>query len=189
MLRILALLLAFTQAAQAESYLIFSSQTQCRARSQQMCQAMGCDGVHSIYWWDCSYSLNPGLVGPNAVTSGSYAMRTEDAGRFSLSTSNLVSNGPQGLTTQEQSSLVPAATANANTVFPWVLSVAAFKARFSPPQISVINASVDPQVAVPWAALATSVNMNDQTIIGMVNKMVADGLITATNAYNVLKLN
>ena len=113
MLKLLALIVsaAFGQTVtQPPSYLIFSSQALCLQRSQQMCVAMGCDGVHTKYWWDCAAGpLSNGLVGPNAVTAGSYAMRIEQSGRFSSAASNSVSGGTQGLAAQEQSKLVTSA--------------------------------------------------------------------------------
>lgn len=113
MLKLIGLLVgaAMAQTATSPSYLIFPSLAACQARSQQMCQAMGCDGVHSIYWWAC-IPLNAGTIGPTAVPAGSYAMRVEANGRFGVSSSNLVSNGTQGLTVQEQSQLNTATDVN-----------------------------------------------------------------------------
>ena len=81
MLRRLAFLAAFVVAsaaliasAQTNTYLIFSSQALCQARAQAQCAALNCDGVQTRYWWSCVGPLSAGLVGPNAVTSGSYAL-------------------------------------------------------------------------------------------------------------------
>lgn len=93
-------------AVQPPSYIIYYSQSLCLQRSQQMCQAMGCDGIHTIYWWDCNTALNAGTVGPTAVVSGSYAMRIDTGTRFAVTATNLVSNGIQGLNATEQSQLV-----------------------------------------------------------------------------------
>lgn len=171
----------------AGGYLIYSSQALCLTRSQQMCTAMGCDGVNVIYWWDCSTALQSGTVGANAVTAGSFAMRI-DSGQFGPTASNNVSGGTQGLTAQEQSSLVTPATANANTVFPWVLTVAAFKARFQPTQITAMTNSTDTNINPTWANLgaAAVVNLQSASIITMVNAAVADGIITQANANTIL---
>ena len=106
-----AVLLLCADVAHAQQYLIFNNQSLCLARSQTMCTAMQCDGVHTIYWWDCGTGpLQAGIAGLQTVTSGSYAMRIDTSSvYFGISTSNLVSNGLQGLTTSEQTSLVSAA--------------------------------------------------------------------------------
>ena len=76
MLRLLALFIGIAYAqATSPSYLIYSTMPLCQTRSVAQCAALGCDGVNTVYWWDCSTGpLKSGLVGPNAVTSGSYAM-------------------------------------------------------------------------------------------------------------------
>jgi hypothetical protein len=86
MLKWLTLLigLAFAQTAQAQSYLIYTTQAACLARSQAMCVAMGCDGVNTKYWWSCDTGpLKSGMVGPTAVFAGSYALRVDPSGPFS----------------------------------------------------------------------------------------------------------
>jgi hypothetical protein len=107
MWKLLALIIGAASAQTPPSYLIYPDQATCLQRSQQMCAAMGCDGVLTKYWWDCTTGpLSSGLVGPNAVPAGSYAMRIESTGNFSIAASNQVSGGTQGLTTQEQGKLV-----------------------------------------------------------------------------------
>ena len=115
MWRFLVVLLGITQAyAQAvsspsPSYLIYPNQAACLARSKTMCQAMKCDGVQTIYWWDCSTGpLSAGTVGATAVAAGSFAMRIEQSGTYSATTSNAVSGGTQGLSASEQLALVSA---------------------------------------------------------------------------------
>lgn len=109
MLKLFALFIgmAHSQAVGSPSYLIFPNQAACLTRSQQMCAAMGCDGVNTKFWWSCSTPLNAGTVGPTVVLAGSFAMRIEQSGPFGRTTSNSVS-GVQGLTTAEQSNLVSA---------------------------------------------------------------------------------
>lgn len=92
------------------SYLIYSTQALCLQRSQQMCQAMGCDGINVKYWWDCSTRLSGGLVGPAPVVSGSYAMRIQSGTAFDVTAQSMQSGGVQGLTASEQSKTVPAAS-------------------------------------------------------------------------------
>lgn len=104
-----ALLMSTAQAqdADAAKYLIFSSHAACLTRSRQMCQVMHCDGVNTVYWWDCSTGpMNGGLVGPTAVLTGSYAMRVHPTGQFAMTATNAVSVGVQGLTPLEQSKVV-----------------------------------------------------------------------------------
>jgi len=103
LLALVFVLFAATAQAQTANYLILSSRALCLARSQQQCQAMGCDGVHTIYWWDCSTGpLSAGMVGPTAVFSGSYAMAIMPSGPYSA----------VGLTASEQSKLAtPSAVA------------------------------------------------------------------------------
>lgn len=90
MLKWLAFLLSTAVAAGAQAqvagsptYLIYPDQATCLARSKAQCVALGCDGVHTIYWWSCDTGpLKSGLVGSTAVAAGSYAMRLESAGPF-----------------------------------------------------------------------------------------------------------
>lgn len=190
MLKLLALLLGITQAfAQGGSggYLIFSSQALCLTRSQQMCAAMGCDGTLTKYWWDCSTALQSGTVGANAVTAGSFAMRI-DSGQFGPTASNNVSGGTQGLTAQEQSSLVSPATANGSTVFPWVISIVTFDTRLTPSVVSALNSTVDTTLASEWTQVkgAAVVNLQTANTIAMVNQAVTDGIIQQSAVQGIL---
>lgn len=74
---------AHAQAVGSPTYLIYPNQAACLARSQAQCVALGCDGVNTQYWWDCATGpLKSGLVGPTAVTAGSYALRVQTTGPF-----------------------------------------------------------------------------------------------------------
>lgn len=113
LLAALAVLAGATAAqAQANQYLIFPSQAACLTRSAAMCQALGCDGVNVIWWWDC-YTTGPlsaGLVGPTAVLAGSYAMKIEPSrAAFGATYANQKSGGVVGLSAAEQAALVSAA--------------------------------------------------------------------------------
>jgi hypothetical protein len=86
MLKWLTLLIGITaaQAAEAQSFLIYTSQALCLVRSQAQCVALGCDGVHTIYWWSCDTGpLKSGMVGPTAVFAGSYGLQVAPSGPFS----------------------------------------------------------------------------------------------------------
>lgn len=110
MLRLFFLLAFFPSIAFAQTppnYMIYASQAQCLQRSQQQCQALGCDGVNTIYWWACfNGPLKAGLVGPNAVPAGSYAMRVDASGSYGPTYQTPTSGGAFGLTTVEQGKLV-----------------------------------------------------------------------------------
>lgn len=99
---------ALIASAQTNTYLIFSSQALCQARAQAQCAALNCDGVQTRYWWSCVGPLSAGLVGPNAVTSGSYALTIQPGTPFDVTDSNKVSP-TAGLSSGEQSKLVTAA--------------------------------------------------------------------------------
>jgi hypothetical protein len=110
MLKLIALFIgiAHAQTVNAQQYLIFANQPACQARAQQQCQALGCDGKQTIYWWDCSTGpLSAGTVGATAVAAGSYAMAIQPSGIYSIS--DTTTKGSGTLTPSEQSSLVSAA--------------------------------------------------------------------------------
>jgi hypothetical protein len=117
---IIAMALGFVaHAAFAQDYKIYASQSACQTRTQTQCQALKCDGVQTVYWWPCVGPLQPGTVGPNAVTNSSYALEITNA-PFGATTNNLVSNGTVGLNATEVNSLEPASAManvlpNANT--------------------------------------------------------------------------
>jgi hypothetical protein len=100
---------ALIASAQTNTYLIFSSQALCQARAQSQCSSLGCDGVQTRWWWSCVGPLSAGLVGPNAVTSGSYALVVEPGTPFSATTTNAVAPSAVGLSSGEQGKLVTAA--------------------------------------------------------------------------------
>jgi hypothetical protein len=110
MLKWLALLIgaAYAQGvALPPSHLIHKDQATCLQRSKQQCQALGCDGVSTIYWWNCTTGpLQAGIVGPSAVPAGSYSMKVEKNGPYAATYSTPTSGGAVGLTTEEQKNLV-----------------------------------------------------------------------------------
>jgi hypothetical protein len=46
-----------------------------KARSQQQCVALGCDGVHTVYWWSV-VSLADGTAAVVIDATGPYSART-----------------------------------------------------------------------------------------------------------------
>ena len=153
----------------------------CLARSAAQCTALGCDGVKTIYWWACN-PLTKSTVGPNATGTTALEIRNGDAS-FGATTSN--SNATAGLSTAEQSALQSRSIVG--TALPDILTVAAFKARFSPVQLSAIAASKDSAVTTKWNALgaAALVDLEDQGVQAMLAAMLTDNLITSAN-YNTI---
>lgn len=177
-------LLLVASPAFAQSYLVQPSLAQCLTRSAQQCTALGCDGTLTKYWWQCQVLTS---AAPSAINGGgTTALVIQPSGPFGVTTSNNVSAGTVGLSTTEQSNLATAATMN--TLLPWVVTVAAFKARFTPIQISAIGSSSDTNVTTPWNNLgaAATVNLQSDTIQNMVSAMAGDGLITQQNALTIL---
>jgi hypothetical protein len=80
----------------APSYLVFPTQAQAMARSQQQCQTLGCDGVKTIYWWNVV-----------SLSNGSWAVQIQPSAPFGAS----VTVGPDtaGLSTAEAAALLTAA--------------------------------------------------------------------------------
>jgi hypothetical protein len=100
---------ALIASAQTNTYLIFSSQALCQARAQSQCNSLGCDGLQTQFWWACVGPLKSGMVGPNAVFSGSYALVVQPGTPFSATTTNAVAPSAVGLSSGEQGKLVTAA--------------------------------------------------------------------------------
>jgi hypothetical protein len=103
--------------ADGNKYLVFGTLAAAQARSQTQCAALGCDGVHTIYWWD---------VEP--TTSGGGAVRVQPADPcydyhvpptavpVTICSALGLAHATNGLTTSEQSQLVTAP--NAGLVLP-----------------------------------------------------------------------
>ena len=122
MLRRLTFLAAFvlgsaaliTHAQQANTYLIFSSQALCQARAHTQAVALNYPQLNSgdatpANWWTCTGPLSAGLVGPNAVTSGSYALTIQPGTAFDVTGTNKVVSSAVGLSSGDQAKLVTAA--------------------------------------------------------------------------------
>jgi hypothetical protein len=103
-----AILSAFQAVAQTSEYVIYPSLAACQARSQSQCASLSCDGTYTRFWWSCTGPLQPGLVGPNAVTNQSYALTIQPGTPFDTTTNNLVSNGTVGLNATEVNKIEPA---------------------------------------------------------------------------------
>lgn len=112
MLRRLLLALALAAVATAavaqpsEEYLVFSNQAQCQARAQQQCQALHCDGVFTVFWWNCTGPMSGGQVGVTIITAGSYALQIDAAGPFGVTTSTTIVTSQTGLSALEQAALL-----------------------------------------------------------------------------------
>lgn len=88
-------LIATPALAQSAEYLIEPDQATCLARSAQQCAALGCDGIHSVYWWPCV-----------SLSDGTYAIQTTPGTPYGATTSNAVDQTPVGLSAAEQANLV-----------------------------------------------------------------------------------
>lgn len=66
----------------------------CLARSQAQCQALGCDGVVTKYWWTCI-----------PLTDGTAAIEVRPGTPFDATTMNAVAKSPTGLSGTEQGAL------------------------------------------------------------------------------------
>lgn len=109
MLRIIAFsALLLTTPAIADSYLVFPSQTECQARDNEQATALGSNST-TPYWWGCVGPLSAGTIDGQTISAGSYALDIQDSGPYGLTTSNAVSGGTVGLSSTEQSELIPAA--------------------------------------------------------------------------------
>ena len=94
MLRAASMLFAlWPSLAVAQSYLVEPSLAACQARSAAQCTALGCDGVHTVYWWTCQ-----------ALTSGGAAVVVQLGNPwFGVTAVNKV--GAAGLNAAEQLAL------------------------------------------------------------------------------------
>lgn len=80
------------------SYLVMPDQASALARSQQQCQALGCDGVKTRYWW-----------GVQPLSDGTAALVIDQAGASAATTTSAKAPQPTGLSAAEQSFLQSAA--------------------------------------------------------------------------------
>jgi hypothetical protein len=72
--------IARRQPVEPLSYLVEPTVVAAQARSQQQCAALGCDGVHSIYWW-AVVSLTDGTAAVVIEASGPYSASTTVASK------------------------------------------------------------------------------------------------------------
>lgn len=85
-----ALIFLLGTPALADSYLVYPNLVGAQARSQSQCQANGCDGVHTIYWWN--------VIGGPAALGG---WMPPDAASAAIVVDSAY-YAQQGLTTAEQ---------------------------------------------------------------------------------------
>ena len=177
MLKLAALLTLLAGAANAQSYLVYSSQAACQARSQSQCAALGCDGVQTIYWWPCQVLTAKQSTGGAAGSGGTTAVRIIPGDPyFDATTTNQVATSPTGLTTAEQSAVQT--VGQLTTALPFVLTTAQLKARVPQSVITAIqnNATLAPllaQVVAQGYIDLTSAQANS-----LLSGALADGIIT-----------
>lgn len=83
-------------------YLVFATLAAAQARSQQQCQALGCDGVQTVFWWS---------VIPLTGGGGAIQIRPGDPcfdKIYAVGCGHAGSGAGTGMTTTEQSALAPA---------------------------------------------------------------------------------
>jgi hypothetical protein len=66
------LFLLWPSLALGQVYLVEPTNADCLARSAAQCTALGCDGVHTKYWWGCE-DLNPPTISGGVSGSGGSA--------------------------------------------------------------------------------------------------------------------
>lgn len=94
---------AIAQVVDLNSYLTFSTPQAASERSQQMCGAVGCDGVRTRCWWAVK-----------VLSDGTAALRIEPGGFYGKTTTAAACAVGCGLTTTEQGLLKTAAQLGAN---------------------------------------------------------------------------
>lgn len=185
-----ALFVANPTLAFAQQYLPQPAMTDCQARSAAQCQALGCDGVHTVYWWSCQ-SLTA------ADSSGNTAAIVTMPGDpyYDATTPHqvLVKNIGQpgfhvaivatGLSPVEQAAIK--STNQMGALLPFLIPTLAFDQRFTVPQRTAILASAQ---APAWTAIqgAALVNLNSPSVQNFVGALIALAIITPDEAQTVL---
>lgn len=151
-----------------------------QTRSQQQASALGCDGIKTRYWWAVQ-----GYTGPDANNNTAAIVIIQDT-PFDVTTTNEIAPAPTGLTVQEQAAVLPRATVG--TLLPDIITTLAFEARFTPPQISAIQAN---QTTAPeWTAIkgAALVDFQSASIQKFLSDCLSAGIITQANYTTITAL-
>lgn len=174
----------------AQQYLPQPAMTDCQARSAAQCQALGCDGVHTTYWWACqsltaadgsgntaAIITTPGDPYYDATTP--HAVLVKNIGQPGFH----VAVAATGLSAAEQAQIKT--PTQLGTLLPFLIPTLAFDQRFTLPQRTAILAS--PQAPV-WTAIqgAALVNLSSPTIQNFVGALVVLAIITPDEAQTVL---
>jgi hypothetical protein len=135
------LLLPGLALAQTQKYLPEASVAAAQARSAAECYGQGCDGVHTLYWWQTL-----------ALQDGAAALQIPGDGVYSAIGLHRTGKGIAGLSPAEQLALVPYATECGNKLLAWCIATSAFGARFTTAQIAELDAAAAP-CGADWAAI------------------------------------
>lgn len=145
------------------------------SRSLSQCAALGCDGVRTKYWW----SVQP-------LTDNSVAIVIQIGTPFDKTTTTSTVKTATGLNAPEQAALVSASSLG--TKLPWIITQAQFQARLTGPQLTALNASVNPAVATPWATLrgGSTIDLKDPMTTGLADVMTTTAILTLAQAVSLL---
>ena len=168
-------LLPFSVAAQ--SYLPQPSLATCLARSAAQCQALGCDGVNTVYWWPCQV-----LTAPMSGNTSAIVVQPGDPA-FGVTTTNNVAKSPTGLSPTEQSALKTRTAMG--TALPDIVATPNFIARFTAAQKTAITQSA---YASAWTAIqgAALVDLSSASVQVFLANILAAGIITQANYTTIM---
>lgn len=164
--------------------------TDCQARSAAQCQALGCDGVHTVYWWSCQ-----SLTAADADGNTAAIVMTPGDPYYDATTPHqiLVKNIGQpgfhvaivatGLSPAEQAAIK--APSQMGALLPFLIPTLTFDQRFTLPQRTAITLSAQ---APAWTAIqgAALVNLNSPNVQNFVSALVALAIITTDEAQVIL---
>lgn len=164
--------LFFPALVSAQQYLPQIDLTTCRQRSAQQCQALGCDGRKTIYWWDCA-----------ALTDGAAAV-VIDPTRQDFAA---VHPKGMGLTAAEQAALQT--RTQLGTKLPDIIPGAMFRSRFTAAQTTAITNAVksDATLNTEYNAIkaAAQVDLQDPAVIDFVKRLNAAAILSSADVQTV----
>lgn len=190
MLKFIFVLVLWPSLVFAQQYLPQSTMTDCQTRSAAQCQALGCDGVHTVYWWSCQ-----SLTAADGSGNTAAIVTTPGDPYYDATTPHqvLVKNIGQpgfhvaivatGLSSTEQAQIKTPNQMGA--LLPFLIPTLAFDQRFTVLQRTAILASAQ---APAWTAIqgAALVNLNSPSVQNFVGALVALTIITSDEAQAVL---
>lgn len=189
MLKFVLAFVLWPSLAFAQQYLPQPAMTDCQTRSAAQCQALSCDGVHTIYWWACqSLTAADGSGNTAAIVTTPGDPYYDATTPHTSLVKNIGSPGfhvamvPTGLNAPEQATVV--SRAQMGTLLSDIIASAVFSARFTPPQIAAIQLS---PLASQWQKLIAgpNVDLTDPALQTFLNAAVAAGIIPAAQIETI----